>query len=146
MPFLLVPHEVTETTATIRVGAIGENVRTKSVRLDFDSEGAGGLVELDATKWHPWRSRRPLDRRLLNRVPFNRLQQTRPTKRFYYQRLTLGLRKPLKPRTSYYLRLHIDGHAIGLKDRLAARFTTLPAKLPSEEERPFTLFLDRCTE
>ena len=61
MSFLLVPQQVTDTTAIIWVGAIDENVDAKSVKLEFGGDD-GGAIELKASGWQEWRSYRPEDR------------------------------------------------------------------------------------
>jgi hypothetical protein len=145
MKFLLVPHGATAATATIWVGAIDEDVRARSVELEFSSDHDSGVVELDASGWQKWKSYYPLDRRSLN--PLDWLPKSSPEERkLYYQRVTIGLEKRLKPRTSYFLKLRIDGETVDLKDQLGtAQVTTLPAALPTEEEEnPLTLLLGSC--
>jgi hypothetical protein len=57
MSFLLVPHQVSDTAATIWVGALDEeDVRQRSVRLGFEGGGEGREVELDASGWETWES------------------------------------------------------------------------------------------
>ena len=158
MTFLLVPHTVTATTATVWIGAIDEDVREKSVALEFGRDADSHIkddsyvIELDASGWQRWKSYNPLDR-----LSYNPLERILPksaprVKRLHYQRVTLGLEKPLDARTSYYLKLHVDGHTPDLtKEHLSkedylqtGHVTTLPERLPKEEESVFTVLLGSC--
>jgi hypothetical protein len=149
MTFLLVPHEVTDTTATIWVGAVDEaRVRERSVTLAFEGNDEAGEIELDNSAWSTWESYRrtdpgsypPLDR-LLHRL----LARSTPVVRTLdHQRIELGR---LQPRTSYSLKLRVDGRDVvgGLERYLReGRVTTLPATLPTEGEKPFTLLVGSC--
>jgi hypothetical protein len=141
MSFLLVPQQVTDTTAIIWVGAIDENVDAKSVKLEFSGDD-GGAIELKASGWQEWRSYRPEDR--YSYLPWEWVLGSAPRIRtLNYQRVEI---KPLKPRTSYSLRLQVDGQKVaGLEKHLReGRVTTLPAALPTKEEKPFTLLLGSC--
>ncbi len=52
MSFLLVPHQVSDTSSTIWVGALNEeNVSQRSVRLELESGGEERKIELDASAW-----------------------------------------------------------------------------------------------
>lgn len=144
MAFLVVPHGVTDTTAEVWVGAVGETpVRERSVVLEFGDRE----IELNADAWSAWESYSPADPasyppldRLLHRV----LPQSDPVVRtLYYQRAKV---ERLEPRTSYPLRLRVDGRHVtgpemGLRE---GRVTTLPTELPVGAERPFTLLLGSC--
>lgn len=144
MSFLVVPHGVTDTTATVWVGVVDEpRVRERSVVLEY----GGDAFELNYAAWSTWESYSPVDPasyppldRLLHRL----LPQSDPVMRtLYYQHVTL---EKLAPRTSYPLKLRVDGrHAAGPERNLRdGSVTTLPAALPVEEERPFTLLLGSC--
>lgn len=149
MTFLLVPHQVTDTTATIWIGAVDEpRVRERSVTLAFEGNDGAGEFELDNSAWSTWESYRradpgsypPLDR-LLHRL----LARSAPVVRTLdHQRIELGR---LQPRTSYSLKLRVDGRDVaeGLEKYLrVGRVTTLPATLPAEGEKPFTLLVGSC--
>jgi hypothetical protein len=149
MSFLLVPHQVTDTAATIWVGALDEkDVRRRSVRLEFEGAGEGRAIEVDASGWEKWESFRPEDPesypwldRLLHLAS---VLKSRPVRRtFDYQRVEV---KPLRSRTSYSLKLHIDDQTIIGSERhlREGRVTTLPTALPTKVERPFTLLVGSC--
>jgi len=149
MSFLLVPHQVTDATATIWVGALDEqDVRRRSVRLEFDGDGERREIELDASGWERWESFRaedpasyPFVDRLMYLASVLKSQPVRRT--LAYQRVEL---KPLRSRTSYSLKLRIDNQTvIGSERRLReGRVTTLPAALPTKDEKPFTLLVGSC--
>ena len=143
MSFLLVPQQVTATTAIVWVGAIDENVDAKSVKLEFGGDEGGQEIELDATGWREWRSYRPEDRG--SYLPWDWVLAASPPRirTLYYRRCEI---KSLEPRTSYSLRLWVDGQAVaGLEKHLReGRVTTLPTALPTKEEKPFTLLLGSC--
>src|SRR3712207_5050256 len=63
MQFILVPHQVTDTTATIWVGAIDveEDVRQSSVSIEVDDGSENSITELDASRWKRWQSYSPGD-------------------------------------------------------------------------------------
>jgi hypothetical protein len=62
MSFLLVPHQVSDTAATIWVGALDEeNVSQRPVRLELEGGNEGHAIELDASAWETWESFRPED-------------------------------------------------------------------------------------
>jgi hypothetical protein len=142
MSFILVPHGVTSTTATIWVGAIDENARTKSVKLEYVGDGEEGVVELNVSAWETWRAYQPTDRG--SYLPWDWVLATgRPrVKALHYQRVEL---RSLKPRTSHSLVLRVDGQTtVGLEKHLReGQVTTLPEMLPTKEE-PFTLLLGSC--
>lgn len=130
--FLLVPQRVSDTTATVWIGGLNEDVRAKRVTLEFSNEQETDLVELDSSEWQTWKSQHPLDWRLG--------QSPSEIQRLHYQRVTLGLQKTLRPRTTYSLSLRVDDKIVGD----SARVTTLPTTLPSTDEKPFTLLLGSC--
>src|SRR5687767_15006311 len=82
MQFILVPHQVTDTTATIWVGAVHEkedvhqeDVWRRLVSIELDDGSEKSVTELDASKWTRWQSYNPGDEdkyhfldRFLNRV------------------------------------------------------------------------------
>lgn len=149
MTFLLVPHQVSATTATIWVGAIDEvDVRERSVRLDFEGEDGEGMIELHNSGWLTWESFNPGDPasyppsdRLLHRL----LAKSPPVVRtLHYRRVLL---ERLRPRTCYSLELRVDerDNVGGLEKHLReGSVTTLPSALPVESEKPFTMLLGSC--
>lgn len=148
MAFLLVPHEATARTATVWIGAFDEeDVRTKSVAVEFSGGGDNGTVELNTAAWQRWKSYRPLDRTWFNIRTLLKRKQDPKKEIFYYQRVTLGAERErsLQPRTSYFLKLRIDGQTVTPEDPYgAAQVTTLPEELPLEENNAFTLLLGSC--
>jgi hypothetical protein len=149
MSYLLVPHQVTDTTATIWVGALDEEyVRRRSVRLEFEADGERREIVLDASGWETWESYRagdpasyPLIDRLLHLASVIKSEPVRRT--LDYQRVEV---KSLRARTSYSLQLHIDNQTvIGAERHLReGRVTTLPTALPTKDKRPFTLLVGSC--
>jgi hypothetical protein len=149
MSFLLVPHQVSDTAATIWVGALDEEgVRQRSVRLEFEGGGEGREVELDASGWETWESFQaedpksyPLLDRLLHLASVLKSPPVRRT--LDYQRVEI---KPLSARTSYVLTLRVDDQTvIGAERHLReGRVTTLPAQLPTTADKPFTLLVGSC--
>lgn len=149
MTFLLVPHEVTDTTAKIWVGAIDEPyVQDRYLALEFGTDDESDVVELDRSDWSTWESYRPSDPnsyppvdRLLHRL----FAKSPPVVRTLdYQRVKL---EQLRPRTSYSLKLRVDGRKRvgGMEKHLReARVTTLPMSLPTEGEKPFTVLVGSC--
>src|SRR5215212_7822953 len=62
MSFLLVPHQVSGTAATVWVGALDEkNVSQRPVRLELEGGNEVRAIELDASAWETWESFRPED-------------------------------------------------------------------------------------
>jgi hypothetical protein len=149
MSFLLVPHQVSDTAATIWVGALDEEgVRQRSVRLEFEGGGERREVELDASGWETWESFQPEDPksypaldRLLHLASVLKSPPVRRT--LDYQRVEI---KPLRSRTSYALKLRVDDQRmIGAERHLReGRVTTLPAELPKTADKPFTLLVGSC--
>lgn len=150
MTFLLVPHQVTDNTATIWVGAVDETrVRERSVTLAFEGGDEAREIELDSSAWSTWESYRHTDPRSyppLDRLLHRLLARSTPVVRTLdHQRIELGR---LQPRTSYSLKLRVDGddNIVGGQERhlREGRVTTLPATLPAEGEKPFTLLVGSC--
>src|SRR5687767_3141971 len=151
MDFLLVPHQVTDTTAKIWVGAIDlENVGQRSVRLELSSsDGDKHVVSLNGARWERWQSFEDEDPQRYDR--FNSFLhramaviRAEPVKRtLHYQCKEVD---GLKSRTSYSARLHIDSQRAEGADRYLreGQVTTLPASLPARDEKPFTLLLGSC--
>jgi hypothetical protein len=150
MTFLLVPHQVTATAATIWVGAIDErDVGARSVRLEIGGEGDGRVIELDGSGWEWWQSFQdddwkrfdPLNRTLYRALAL--IRSKRMPRKLDYQRVKVS---GLEPRTSYSVQLRIDNQkTVGADKYLReGRVTTLPAVLPTKDEKPFTLLLGSC--
>jgi hypothetical protein len=149
MSFLLVPHQVSDTSATVWVGALDEeDVSQRSVRLEIEGAGDERAVELDASAWESWESFRPDDPksyplvdRVLHLVSVLKAPPVRRT--LNHQRVEV---RPLRARTSYSLKLRVDDQTvIGAERHLReGRVTTLPAALPAEGEKPFTLLVGSC--
>lgn len=154
MQFILVPHQVTDTTATIWVGAVHEeharqeHIRPRSVSIERDDGSEKSVTELDASKWKRWQSYSPGDEddyHFLDHF-LDRVLAIKPSpiiKTLDYQRVDL---ETLKPRTSYSLKLRVDDRlAVGRERHLReARVTTLPSTLPGKGEKPFTVLLGSC--
>jgi hypothetical protein len=150
MGFILVPHQVMDTTATIWVGATGEkeDVRQRSVSIELDDGSEKSVTELDASKWETWRSYSPGDEdrySLLDRL-LDRILVIKPPpviESLEYQRVEVDA---LKPRTAYSLKLRVDEQQAAGSERplREGRVTTLPASLPGKDEKPFTLLLGSC--
>jgi hypothetical protein len=142
--FIVVPHGVTASTAEVWVGAANEpRVQERSVLLEYGERE----TELDPAAWSGWESYKPTDPAsypLLDRLLHRLLPKSEPVIRtLHYQRVRL---ERLEPRASYPLKLHVDGSPVvgpdgGPPD---ASVTTLPASLPLEDERSFTLLLGSC--
>src|SRR5215211_1371112 len=147
MSYLVVPHQVSDTSATVWIAALDEeDVRQRSVRLDLAGEERE--IELDASGWETWESFRPEDPKsypLVDRVlHLTSVLKSPPVRRTLdYQRVEV---KRLKERTSYTLKLRVDDQkVIGAQRHLReARVTTLPAALPTKDEKPFTLLVGSC--
>jgi len=153
MEFILVPHHVTDTTATIWVGVQNENgndrARRNALSLELHDGAQTTTVELDSSGWETWKSYSPGDEaryawqdRLLDRV-LSFLKRPPVIETLDYRRVTVGA---LKPRTSYSLTLRVDGRAPAGSEKYLreARVTTLPATLPGQGEKPFTVLLGSC--
>lgn len=144
MTFLLVPHAVEATAAEVWVGAVDEKeIDARSVELEISDDGRADPIE--PGKWTEWRSYHLRDRG--SYLPWDwvlpKVLGTSPRIRtLHYQRVKI---KGLEPRTTYSLKLRVDGREAGPKDLLwMGQVTTLPTALPAREEKPFTLFLGSC--
>jgi hypothetical protein len=110
---LLIPHEVSDSTATLWLGVIGGGA--DSARLQLRSNV--GRHELDED-WQHW-------------------QAAGDGGRIDYQRITLN---GLDSRAPYAFSLvHEDGRLLA-----DAKLTTLPKRIPSATEKPFTVLLGSC--
>lgn len=149
MSFLLVPNQVSDTAATVWIGALGEeNVRQRSVRLEIEGGGEEREIELDPAGWETWESFKPEDPKsypLVDRLlHLAAVLKSRPVRRTLdYQRVEV---RPLKSRITYSLKLRVDDQTvIGAERHLReGRVTTLPAALPTKDEKPFTLLVGSC--
>jgi hypothetical protein len=146
----MVPHQVSDTTATIWVGAADEkdDVRQKSVSIELDDGSEKNVTELNSSDWQRWESYSPGDEdsyHALDRLLHGLLPKFDPIMRTLdYQRVTV---EQLEPRTSYSLKLRVENQErpIGADRHLReGRVTTLPEMLPSESEKPFTVLLGSC--
>lgn len=147
MSFFLVPHQVTDTTAKIWIGAIDEKVSSSDVRLEYSGNDTSNTVELDANKWEEWKTWNGSQDKMAYPSRAWKLAELskRPPKKvtLNYQRVDI---KPLTPRTTYSLKLHVGGHTAVVSDKhlRQGRVTTLPEKLPAKGEQPFTILLGSC--
>ncbi len=94
MPYILIPQIVTTTTALIWVGAVGENVRTVSTFLKYnitDRPETSKDIELSQSEWRTWKTRNSLERS----------DEKVEISIIHYQRIKIGLQKPLEPRQTY---------------------------------------------
>ena len=164
MSYILIPQIVSSTTAMIWIGAVEEKVRLKLVYLEYSRINSAGekVTErrrVDPSEWRTWKTRHVLDRIAAFETPVEVI---------YYQRVTLGLKKALKPRTEYTVKLLIldqtnnqeesaefndysrmmnadDTAQVGNKRHTTeARVTTLPEHIPPEGKKPFTVMLGSC--
>nr|MBA2713129.1 hypothetical protein [Rubrobacteraceae bacterium] len=151
MAYMLVPHQVTDTTATIWVGVADENEhgRQQVMGIEVDDGTETRTVALDASGWDTWKSYSQGDDahyarldRLLDRV-LEVLKRPQIIRTLDYKRITLD---NLRPRTSYSLTLHIEGQAATTSEMhlREARVTTLPAALPDQGQKAFTVLLGSC--
>jgi hypothetical protein len=147
--FILVPHQVTSTTATIWVGATDEKgVCNKSVQLVFTHKNESCTIELDKAAWRTWKSYDKNDPESYppsDRLLHNWLEKSPSLVRTLdYQRVKV---EQLVPRTRYSLKLCIQerNRVRGIEKYLReGQVTTLPAALPAAGNKPFTLFLGSC--
>jgi hypothetical protein len=164
MSYILIPHIVSSSTAMIWVGAVGEKVRAKSIYLRYTEINTGGVKGeskdflINPSEWRTWKTRHVHDRLTSRSAEIQVI---------YYQRVTIGLREPLKARTKYEVELLIrnaddtlteaefqnysqtikKGQLVrGDSEKQPARASvaTLPEALPKEGERPFTVLLGSC--
>jgi hypothetical protein len=144
MTFMIIPHEIGTTTATLWIGAVGEgDVPDRLVRLDLN-----GALRPTGERWRAWQTFAnadvqdfaPADRRLHEVIP-----KVEPIKeRIYYQRLEL---EGLDADTPYRARLTLDDQEVGgLDGRLrSCSFRTLPDKLPKAGSgSTFNVLLGSC--
>jgi len=140
---------MSDTEATVWVGALDEvDTRQRSVRLEIEGGGEEREIELDASGWETWESFRPEDPEsypLVDRVlHLATVLKSPPVSRTLdYQRVEV---RPLRARTSYSLKLRVDDQTvIGTERHLReGRVTTLPASLPTKDEKPFTMLVGSC--
>ena len=149
MTFIILPHEIGTTRATVWVGAIREEeVRKRRVQLHLS--GTNDPVELAEDKWRVWQTFKEEDPsgfappdRLLHKVAA--LWRERPVaEHVHYQRVDL---KDLNPRTTYDANLVVDGtFPTGSGGYLrSCSFRTLPIELPKAGSGDtFNVLLGSC--
>jgi hypothetical protein len=145
MTFIVVPHEVGTTTATVWVGASCEgDVRERPLRLEL--EGVEKPVELTREGWRIWQTfndEDPAGYASADRVLHERFGREEPVvESIYYQRVEVG---DLAPQTPYKARLIVNGLLpAGTRGYLrSCSFRTLPTELPKAGET-FNIFLGSC--
>src|SRR5215217_2874694 len=147
MRFLLVPHEVTDTTAKIWVGVLGEDdkddERLKSVSLEYSANNVSNEVKLDAQGWKVWKTWNDEDKDRYRSWAWKlselRLKRNPEIVRtLNYQVITIP---SLKPSKTYSLKLRVDSNAAASSEGQVA---TLPDKLPEKGQKPFTILLGSC--
>ncbi len=116
MSFLIIPNEVTQNTATIWLAAINENFDPAVTTLEYASKFGTDQKALD----NGW----------------NDFATHNQTYRIRYQRVSLT---DLKQRTWYSLALRV-----GQESRADGSVITLPDRLPTAGDRPFTVLLGSC--
>jgi hypothetical protein len=144
MTFMVIPHEIGTTTATLWIGAVYEdNVPHRPVWLDVN-----GVSYPTGDRWRTWQTFAdtdiqdfaPADRRLHEAI-----SKDVPIKeRIYYQRLVLEGLDADKP---YRARLIVDEQEVdGLDGRLrSCSFRTLPHELPKAGSGgTFNILLGSC--
>jgi hypothetical protein len=148
MTFIVVPHQVGKATATIWVGAVDEqDLRRNPASIELDDGTEKIVCELDLSRWQRWVSYNPGDEEgypALDRLLHRLLPKLEPVVRTLdYQRATVG---GLKPNTPYSVKLGTENEApIGADKQLReGSFKTLPAALPGESSKPFTVLLGSC--
>lgn len=144
MTFIVIPHEITTTTATLWIGALCEdNVPNSPLELDLNGESQP--VE---GKWRMWQTFKetdrdgfpPADRRLHDAIP----QAESIKERIHYQRIELN---DLNEDTQYHAKLVVNNEETdGIKERLSScSFRTLPCKLPEAKSgSTFNILLGSC--
>ena len=171
MSFIIVPQIVTSDTIMIWVAAIGEKVREMEISIDY-REIANKTAKFDeeslsTSEWRMWRTRQVLDGdKRGGGIPEEQNSV------IYYQRVTIGTRKPLKPGTKYLFKvmfaapgttiptrrlvgsmqdfsrrkyLYVKKIETDQWDKAVATATTLPTKLPTlTDPKPFTVMLGSC--
>ena len=147
MRFLLVPHEVTDTTANIWVGVLGEDdkddERLKSVSLEYSANNVSNEVKLDAQGWKVWKTWNDEDKDRYRSWAWKlselRLKRNPEIVRtLNYQVITIP---SLEPGKTYSLKLRVDSNAAASSEGQVA---TLPDKLPGKGQKPFTILLGSC--
>lgn len=165
MSYILIPQIVSDTTAMIWVGAVDEKVRINPVALEYNiiNETKIESLKLSPSEWRSWKTRHPLER----------LAKAATVNAIHYQRVTIGLNKPLLPRTKYVIRLMVGDEQEAREETLTktqqgdfqdynkiigeevvefsehsahltkATVTTLPSKIPASTE-PFIVMLGSC--
>ncbi len=147
MTFMVIPHEVGATTATLWVGAVCEgDVRNRPVRLDLDGES--DPVELAGSAWKEWQTFEdtdPWNYADADRLLHAAVTQDEPVKeRLYYQRVKL---EDLVPGAQYDATVIVDEQsATGTEGRLrSCSFRTLPEELPQAvDDNTFNILLGSC--
>lgn len=145
MTFMVIPHEIGATTATLWVGAICEgDVRNRPVGLDLGDES--DPMELVGSNWEEWQTFEDSDPESYadaDRLLHAAVTQDEPIKeRLYYQRVELA---DLASGTDYDVIVIVDGRtATGTEGRLrSCSFRTLPGELP-EAGSTFNIMLGSC--
>jgi hypothetical protein len=148
MTFIVVPHEVSTTTAVVWVGAIRENdVRARRLQLHLGINDSVDLSPDEWKVWHTFKEEDPSGFAKLDRILHNvaALWRERPVaEHVYYQRVEI---KDLIPRTSYEANLTIDERiATGVEGGLrTCSFRTLPTELPKKGSGDtFNVLLGSC--
>lgn len=144
MTFIIIPHEIGTTTATLWIGAICEgDIPNRPVWLDLNGESRPM-----GDKWRVWQTfadtdpqdYAPADRRLHNVI-----SKDEPIReRIHYQRFELEGLDSDKP---YRAKLIVDNQeAVGLDGRLrSCSFRTLPNELPEAGSgSTFNILLGSC--
>jgi hypothetical protein len=120
MAYLMVPLSVSATEATVWIGAINDNLN--AVELVGQPPINQGPQHVERGRWASQTGQYTVD----------------------YQRVTLG---GLEPRTTYTLELLVHGvsqTSFPEREFLRAELTTLPDRLPTAFEKPFTVLLGSC--
>ncbi len=144
MTFIVIPHEIGTTTATLWIGAIYEgHVPNRPVRLDVNGESRPM-----GENWRVWQTFADTDPQGYTRAD-RRLHVTirrdEPIiERIYYQRVEL---EGLDSHESYHAKLVVEDHnPVGIDGRLrSCSFRTLPTELPEAgSESTFNILLGSC--
>jgi hypothetical protein len=120
MAYLLVPLGVSATEATVWVAAINDHI--DAVQLVSQPDTNQALRQVEHGHWISQSGRDSV----------------------HYQRVTL---RGLEPRTTYALELLVNGASttsLAEGEFLRAQLTTLPDRLPTAFEKPFTVLLGSC--
>src|SRR5436190_1852590 len=100
VPYILIPQIVTDSTALIWIGAIGENVRIVKTFLRYnliDKPETSRSIELSQSEWRTWKTRNTLERS----------DQSAEVSVIHYQRVKIGPKEPLEPRQTYTIWLDV---------------------------------------